>query len=148
MKSHIAAIRAITAEFARQFVQPFLWIGIAVIVIILVLISILAFTISQWWWLAAIPVFLLGCVGGVLWLLIRVILNSLSPKLDTDQKAATKQFTAKLQFAVETLQTPYPLIIFFVIRDIILRRDTGFLSEVAQHSKTLQPDFDALRKLF
>jgi hypothetical protein len=148
MKSHIAAIRAITAEFARQFVQPFLWIGIAVITLVLVLISILAFTISQWWWLAAIPMFLLGCVGGVLWLLIHIILNGLSPRLDAAQKAATKQFTAKLQFAVETLQTPYPLIIFFVIRDIILRRNTGFLSEVAQHSKTLQPDFNALRKLF
>jgi len=148
MKTHIAAIRAVTAEFARQFVQPFLWLGIAIIAGVLILIAVLAFTLSQWWWLAAIPVFLLGCVGGVLWLVIRFILSNLSPHLDSQQKAATIQFTTKLQFAIETLRTPYPLIIFYVIRDIVLRRDTGFLGEVAQHSKTLKPDFETLRKLF
>jgi hypothetical protein len=148
MKTHIAAIRAVTAEFARQFVQPFIWIGIAIVASVLILISILAFTLSQWWWLAAIPVFLLGCIGGIIWLLVHFILSGLSPRLNSQQKVATKQFTTKLQFAIETLRTPYPLIIFFVIRDIVLRRDTGFLSEVTQHSKTLHPDFEALRKLF
>jgi hypothetical protein len=35
-----------------------------------------------------------------------------------------------------------------VVRDIILRKDTGFISEVTQQSKTLRPDFEELKQLF
>lgn len=148
MKANIIAIRAITAEFARQFVQPFLWLGVGIMAMLLLLVGLLAFTFSQWWWLLVIPIVLLGLVGIVVWLLVRFILGRISPRLDGQQKAATKQFVTKLQFATETIQTPYPIIIFYVIRDIILRRDSGFISELTQQSKTLRPDFEELKKLF
>jgi hypothetical protein len=148
MKSNIAAIRAVTAEFAKQFVQPFIWIGLGVMVVLLVIIGLLIFSVSSWWGLLLIPVALLGIVATVIWLLVRLILGTISPRLDVKQKAATKQFVTKLQFATETIQTPYPIIIFYVVRDIILRKDTGFISEVTQHSKTLRPDFEELKKLF
>lgn len=148
MQSHIAAIRAITAQFAQQFVRPFFWIGLGIIISLAILIIVMAVTISSWWWLAIIPVVILGGIVSVAWLLVRMILGRLSPRLDARQQLATKQFVTKLQFATETLQTPYPLIIFYVVRDILLRRDTGFINEVAEQSKTLRPDFEQLRKLF
>jgi hypothetical protein len=148
MKANIAAIRAITAEFARQFVQPFLWLGVGIMAVLLLLVGVLAFSFSQWWWLLIIPIILLGLVGIVVWLLVRFVLGRVSPRLDGQQQAATKQFVTKLQFATETIQTPYPIIIFYVVRDIILRRDSGFISELTQQSKTLRPDFEELKKLF
>jgi hypothetical protein len=148
MNTNIAAIRAITAEFARQFVQPFLWIGLGVISCLVILTILLALNLSPWWWLLAIPVVILGIAATIIWLVVRLILTGLSPRLNSTQKTATKQFVAKIQFAKDTIQTPYPVMIFYVIRDIIFRRDKGFLSEVSEHSRTLKPDFEALKKLF
>lgn len=148
MKPSITAIRAITAEFARQFVQPILWVVLGIIVCLMIIVVLLAVNLSAWWWLLAIPVVILGFAVAIVWLLVRLILAGLSPRLNTTQKAATKQFVSKLQFASETIQTPYPVMIFYVIRDIIFRRDKGFLSEVTEQSRTLKPDFDALKKLF
>ncbi|MDB5168195.1 MAG: hypothetical protein JWO55_453 [Candidatus Saccharibacteria bacterium] len=148
MLSNIAAIRAVTVEFAKQYIQPFAWIGLGIIVILLVIIGLLVFTVSAWWGLLIIPVVLFSIVASAIWLLVCFILGRISPHLNVRQKAATKQFVTKLQFATETIQTPYPIIVFYVVRDIILRKDTGFISEVTQQSKTLRPDFEELKQLF
>jgi hypothetical protein len=148
MKSSIAAIRAVTAEFARQFVRPFWWVGIGMIAVMVAIMTILALTLSAWWWLLAIPIAIVGLIGLVIWFLVGFILKRVSPSLNQKQKTATKHFVTKLQLATETIQTPYPVIAFYVVRDIILRRDTGFISEVTEQSKTLRPDFEHLRQLF
>lgn len=148
MKSHIAAIRAVTVEFALQFIRPFLWWGLGIIGGLLIVVAILAFTVSQWWWLLALPIVLLGLVGVVVWLIVRFIATQLSPKLNPQQKVATKKFVTKIHYVTETVQTPYPLIMFRIIKDIITRTDEGFIQEVTQQSTTLRPDFEELRKLF
>jgi hypothetical protein len=148
MKSNVSAIRAVTAEFAQRFIQPFIWTALGMIVFMLIIVGWLAIALSEWWWLLVIPIFLLAIIGTVIWLIVRFILNRISPRLTAKQTKATKQFVTKLQFATEAIQTPYPVIIFYVMRDIILRKDSGFISEVTQQSKTLRPDFDELRKLF
>lgn len=148
MKASITAIRAITAEFAKQYIRPFFWVGLGIVACLLIITILLAVNISAWWWLLAVPVVAFGIVGLIIWLIVQFVLSQLAPRLNTEQKTATKQFVGKLQFASETVQTPYPVMIFYVIRDIIFRRDQGFLSEVTQHSRTLKPDFDALKELF
>ncbi|HEV7952032.1 MAG TPA: hypothetical protein VGO98_01525 [Candidatus Saccharimonadales bacterium] len=148
MKSNINAIRAVTAEFARQFIQPFVWVGLGLFILLLVIVGSLAFSLSLWWWLLLAPIALLGIAGTVVWLLVRFILNRVSPRLTSPQATATKEFVKKIQFTTETIQTPYPVIVMYVIRDIILRRDDGFISELSLHSKALKPDFEKLRRLF
>lgn len=148
MKSHISAIRAVTAEFAQQFIRPFLWITLGIILTLLIIIALLAFMVSQWWLLLLIPLVIISLVGAVIWLAVQFALKTLSPRLDVQQQHATKDFVTKLQFATETIQTPYPVIIFYIIRDIVLRRDDGFINEVTQQSKALRPDFEELRALF
>ena len=148
MKPSIAAIRAVTAEFARQFVQPFIWLALGIMVCLIIIVLLLAINVSAWWWLLAIPVVILGIIMTIVWLIVRLVLAGLSPRLNSTQKTATKQFVAKLQFTKDTIQTPYPVMIFYVVRDIIFRRDKGFISEVTEHSKTLKPDFDRLKRLF
>lgn len=148
MKTHIAAIRAVTVEFAMQFIRPFLWWGIGIIGSLVVAIAVLAFTVSQWWWLLAIPLILLGLAVSVIWLIVRFIATRLSPQLNTEQKVATKKFVSKIHYVTETAQTPYPLIMFQIVKDIITRTDKGFIQEVTQQSATLRPDFEQLEKLF
>lgn len=148
MRSNIAAIRAVTAEFARQFIQPFIWTALGMIVFMLIIVGWLALALSEWWWLLGIPIFLFTVIGMVIWLITRFILNRISPRLNAKQKKAIKEFVTKLQFTTEAIQTPYPLIIFYVIRDIILRKDSGFISEITQQSQTLKPDFEELKRLF
>jgi hypothetical protein len=148
MKSHITTIRAVTVEFAMQFVRPYLWWALGIIGGLLVIVGILAFTISQWWLLLAVPIVLLGLVGTVIWQIVRFIASQLSPKLNVQQKTATKKFVTKIHHVTETVQTPYPLIMFRIVKDIITRTDTGLIQEVTQQSTTLRPDFEELRKLF
>ncbi|MET0980118.1 MAG: hypothetical protein ABWX90_02580 [Candidatus Saccharimonadales bacterium] len=148
MKTHIAAIRSVTVEFAMQFIRPFLWWGIGIIGSLVIAIAVLAFAVSQWWWLLAIPVALLGLAVIIIWLVVRFIAVRLSPRLNAEQKIATKKFVSKIHFMTETAQTPYPVIMFQIIKDIITRNDNGFIQEATQQSTTLRPDFEALRKLF
>lgn len=148
MKSSIAAIRAVTAEFARQFIQPFIWTALGMIVFMLIIVIWLAVALSEWWWLLGIPIFLFTIFGMIIWLVVRFILNRISPRLNAKQRKATKGFVTKLQFTTEAIQTPYPVIVFYVIRDIILRKDSGFINEVTQKSQTLKPDFEELKQLF
>jgi ABC-type bacteriocin/lantibiotic exporter with double-glycine peptidase domain len=148
MKSHITAIRAITVEFARQFIQPFLWWGIGIIGSLLIAVIILAVTVSAWWWLLAVPLIALGLMVAVIWVVVRLLATRLSPSLTVEQKNATKQFVTKIHYVTETIQTPYPLIMFQIIKDIITRTESGFIQQATQQSTTLRPDFEALRKLF
>lgn len=148
MKSHISAIRAITAEFAGQFIRPFIWIALGVAVTLLFVTSLLAYLVSHWWLLLLIPITILSLAGLIIWLIVRFILKSLSPHMDSQQQTVTKEFVAKLEQTVETLRTPYPMIMLFIVRDIVMRRDAGFISEVTQQSRTLKPEFEKLRSLF
>lgn len=148
MKSHLNATRAITAEFARQFIRPFLWVAISIIAGLLLIISLLAFNISQWWWLLAIPVVVIGLICMVMWITVRFIVNRISPQLNKEQRITTRNFIDKLRFVVEAARTPYPIIIFYVIRDIIMRKENGFIQEITTQSKALRPDYEELKKLF
>jgi hypothetical protein len=148
MQANIKAIRAITAEFAQEFVRPFVWISLGVIITLVIIVGLLAYFISGWWLLLLVPIILIALIGTAIWLAAQFTLKTLAPKMNVQQKNETKNFVTKLQFAVETLQTPYPIIIFYVIRDIVLRRDSGFISQVTQHSRALKPDFEELKRLF
>ena len=148
MKSHITTIRAVTAEFAGQFIRPFMWIALGIILTLVAIVGLLVFLLSEWWLLLLVPIIIISLAMLITWLVVQFILKTLSPRLDTQQKNATKEFVSKLEFAIETMQTPYPVIMFYIIRDIIFKRDAGFISEVAQKSKSLRPDYEELTRLF
>lgn len=148
MKPDITTLRAITVEFASQFIRPFVWTAVGILTGLLLIVCLLTFTVSHWWWLLAIPVFVIGLIGTIIWIIVRFIVNQISPKLNTEQRVATKKFINKLKFVVETAQTPYPIIIFFVIKDIITHKENGIIQEMVTQSKTLRPDYEELKKLF
>ncbi len=148
MQSHISAIRAVTVQYATDFVRPLLWWGTGILVAFLVIIGVLAVNFSAWWWILAVPVLIIGCIGLAVWLVLRLIARRISPVMTTRQKTATKAFVAKVSAVTEVTQTPYPLIMFRIVKDIITRTDKGYIHQVTQHSTQLRPDFDELRKLF
>lgn len=148
MKPNVVVIRAITVEFAWQFIKPFMWIALGIIIGLLCIVGVLAFTISQWWWLLAIPIIILGLIGTTVWIIVRLIARRISPRLNTEQKTAVGQFINKLRFVVETARTPYPFIILIVIKDIVTRSENGLIQTMITQSKTLRPDYEDLKKLF
>lgn len=148
MKSNSNVIRALTVEFTRQFIRPFVWAAIGILMGLLLVIGVLAFTVSHWWWLLAIPVVIIGLIGVIIWWIVRLIASRISPDLDADQTIAIRKFIDKLKFVIETVRTPYPIIIFYVVRDIILRKEDGFIKEMIMQSKSLRPDYEELKKMF
>lgn len=148
MKSNSNVIRALTVEFTRQFIRPFVLAAIGILMGLLLVIGVLAFTVSHWWWLLAIPVVIIGLIGVIIWWIVRLIASRISPDLDADQTIAIRKFIDKLKFVIETVRTPYPIIIFYVVRDIILRKEDGFIKEMIMQSKSLRPDYEELKKMF
>ena len=125
-----------------------MWIALGILLTLLAIVGLLAYLVSEWWLLLLVPIIIVSLVGLIIWLVVRFILKSLSPRLNAQQKNTTKEFVGHLEQTVEAIRTPYPIIIFFIIRDIVFRRDAGFISEVTQQSTTLKPEFEKLRQLF
>ena len=148
MKQTIAAIRALTALYIRTFVTPIAIIGASIVAILFISIGLLAHYVSTWWWLLGLPLLLITVVGLFAGLLVRSILRRISPKLTRQQATATRQLIAKLQSLSNTAHTPYPFVVFRIVRDVIRRKDQGYLYNLTQNSQTLRQDFDSLRRLF
>ena len=147
MKPTINAIRAIGAAFARRALLPFIVIGAVVAILLLALGGWLT-TQSGWWWLLEVlfiicTLVFIGLTVGVL-----VLLRAVEPALNKTQKQSVRQFVDKLERVSEHVQTPQLFIIFYVVRDTIHPRQGSFIEEISRDSKTLAPDFAALRKLF
>ena len=148
MQSRILAIRAITAEYVRQMLHPLLLpIGAALGGVMLTSVF-LALQFSPWWWLLTIPVVILTSIMVTIWLLVRFIIARLSPKLNDTQRDITVRFASKAQIVTGTLTTPYFLIVFYVIRDVVLRRNFEFIEVLATDTTVLRSDFEKLQKTF
>jgi len=147
MKPTIDVIRAIGAEFARRIVLPLIIIGAAIAIALLTLGGWLI-TQNAWWWVieAVFILYTLIFIGATI--LILVVIRALAPTLSKAQKQSVKNFVDKLGAVAEHLQTPQPVIVFNVIRDMLRPNRHGFIESVSMESKTLAPDFIKLRKDF
>ncbi|HET8884033.1 MAG TPA: hypothetical protein VFM68_01025 [Candidatus Saccharimonadales bacterium] len=148
MKTHISALRAVTAMYVHTLLSPIIKWGSGIAAGLLIGIGLLMYFFSPWWGLLAVPVLTIATIGLVVWLLVRAALKHVSPQLNKPQTDATKQFVAKTQRVAETVQTPYFVILFYIVKDLVTGRSKGYIYEVVQDSKTLRGDFEELRKLF
>jgi hypothetical protein len=147
MKPTITVIRAIGAEFARRIIVPIIIIG-AIIAVALLAFGGWLTTQNAWWWVIEAVFILYGLIFTAAAVLALVIIRALAPTLSKTQKQSVKNFVDKLGAVAEHLQTPQPIIIFNVIRDMLRPDRHGFIESVSMESKTLAPDFIELRKDF
>lgn len=148
MKPRITALRAISSRFARQAIYPLLWLWAGVVVLLLAAIWLLAQMVSDWWWLAAIPVGVLGVIGVIAWLVTRLVLKALSPPLTKAQTDATDDFIDKLKRLYENASTPYPFLAARIVFEVVFKRKENLIRQTISDSRGLKGDFEQLQELF
>lgn len=150
MDTTVLAIRAITSEYARQLLWPFLWVGVTAYIVIMLLIGWIASVASQWWWLLGIGPTILLVIALLVWLFVYLLAKRWSPILNKRQKSATKKFVKHIGKVAEQMAMPRFVIIFRVLKDATMRPTSGktFIGEIAQEPGEMRRDFDELRSLF
>jgi hypothetical protein len=147
MKNTFLVIRAVAAEFARRIYVPML-ITISIIIVIAIALVIWLVTVSAWWWLLAIPVFLASIVGAVILIIAGIIIRVVNPRQKLEQKVAVKKFVDKLQGLSEIVQTPKIVLLFNVLKDVISPKEEGYVKTTIGNSLSLRKDFETLLRSF
>jgi hypothetical protein len=145
MATAITLVRAIGSEFVRRKLRTIIIIFAAAAVVLLGG-AIWLTTVDAWWWLLAAPIFAVVLLGALACLAATLIVRIVRPALDQEQRIAVSEFVDKLERVAENVQTPMPLIVFRVVRDLIRPRKPTFIESVASDSTTLHSDLIKLRR--
>lgn len=145
MQSTIIVIRAVGAEFARRTVMPLI-IGGAIVIIALLALGGWLTTQNAWWWILEVLFIISALLFTVAVLVVRILLRAVAPTLTKEQKKSVGHFVDKLERVAENVQTPQPVIVFYVVRDAIWPRRDGFVESISKDSRALAPDFARLRR--
>lgn len=140
MKASLLAIRSIGTEFANRLFYPVIMAG-AIAAGILVAITFWLTTLSSWWWLLFIPVVMAICIGLAVFVIVKLVVRSITPPQTRQQKQAAKQFVDKIQTIAEATQTPKVVLLFRIVRDIAAPRESGFIGNLTSTTSSLKSDF-------
>lgn len=147
MQSSLLTLRSIGAEFANRLFYPVVLVASGIAIASTALIVWLT-TTSQWWWLLGIPFVMAVSVGVGVFVIVKLVIKSVTPIQSPTQKKATKQFVDKLQRVSDAAQTPKFILLFRVVRDIAAPSKNGFINEISSDTVSLQRDLKALNRLF
>lgn len=150
MSSTVSAVRAVTAEYAKQILRPLLFIGIGIYAVIMGLVVWIAVAVNPWWMLLGTLPTTLFCVALAIWIGVRVTASRLSPAMNKAQKVATKKVVARVNTVAEQIGTPRFLLIFRIVKDVVFPPSSrqALISELAETPGQLHKEFEELRKLF
>lgn len=150
MDKTVLAVRAITAEYIKQWLLPFLFAGIGVYAVVMGVVAWIASIASAWWWLLAVVPSIVFLLALALWVFVRVLAGRISPPLSKQQKRAVKRFNQKINDVAEKIATPKFVIVYRVIKDVITRPTSSktFIGEIAQEPGEMRKAFDDLRNSF
>lgn len=147
MKPSLLAIRSLAVEFIMRIYKP-VTIIVALSVASFLTLSIWLTTANEWWWILVVLVVLLGILAiivlGTMWLLIKKI----APTRTKEQKLLAKGLVDKIQHITEVAATPKILLWFQIARDVIAPSGDGFIGSISSDTRSLQPDFVALKNSF
>ncbi len=150
MDATFFAVRAVTSEYAQQLLRPVLVVGCGIYGVLLAVVALLAFQISQWWWLLAIVPSLLFLIALAIWLGIFIGARRLSPPLNAAQRKATKRVVKQTSKVAEQLGTPRGILLYRIAKDVIFppKNQRSLIGELAETPGQLHREFENLRKLF
>ena len=147
MKPIVQTVRAIGAEFIRRMLRPILLVGAAVAVVLLVA-GVWLVNQNIWWWLLLAVIITAVLVFAVLVTVATILIKLADSVQSRDQRKAVRHYVDRLQRASENLQTPYPVILYRVVRDVVWPRPDGFIATMSQDTQALAPDFNRLVGMF
>lgn len=147
MKPTLRMVRAIGAEYIRRKIKPLLIVTAVVLTLALALGGWLA-SRNAWWWVFE-AIFILAAVMFALavWL-FRLLLSRVDAARTKDRRQAVAGFVDKFERVAEHVGTPLPVLVIRVAWDMLHPTKRGFITGVAEDSKTLAPDFVALQRHF
>lgn len=144
---NIQLIRAISAEFISRKLRS-ITILVGIVLALILSASIYLTTVSVWWWILAVPIFALCILAIIALALAHILARLFKPQISVAQNTAVSNFVDKLERVAEHVQTPMPLIIFNVARDMIWPRTPTFIQQVVGDSTTLHKDIAKLERDF
>lgn len=147
MKPHVQLTRAIGSEFLTRKLSDIRLIFAIGSLLALTLVIWLV-TVSVWWWLLAVHVIAAVIVGVVVLVFATLIVRLIRPRITKDQNSEVKSFVDKLERVAENVQTPVPIIVFRVLKDVILTPEQTYVERVAADSTSLHTDLIQLRTVF
>lgn len=149
MKPKIAAMQALIAYTALRALRLATLIGILLLLLTLALLWTLAYYLSPWWWVFAVP---LGIVAGgalvVRFVVMRTIHLIHRHPFTEPQRRALESFTSKLLRVAEQTGTPAWLYVFYILRDMLRHQDLKTVRDMIQDTTDLKQEFTALEKYF
>jgi len=148
MKDHIVAVRAVAGVYAQSILLPALLWGVLIFALLIALVVYLANQLSGWWGLLLVPIIPLGIFFVLFWVIAWHVTRQFIPAMNKIQQQAVRAFVSKVQVVAENLQMHFFVIVFYVIRDTLLRRQDGFVYGLVNDSVSLKEDFVTLARLF
>ena len=146
MKEIFLAVRAIGAEFARS-----LWVSslIGAGVISALLIGLLTWltSLSNWWWLLAIPFGIAISVAVIILIVFRLLITYVRPEQTAQQTKLVKAFVYKMQSTAEIIGIPKSIMLFRVIRSIAAPKSEPYLQQLLE-APELKKEFQEISKSF
>jgi len=96
---------------------------------------------NGWWWILATLIIAAMSIALLGLFFAHAIIKWVAPHLNRDQKKQTRAVVDKLQKLSEVMQTPRPLLLFFLVRDVIFPKEDGFIITLSQESSSVKHDF-------
>ena len=147
MNPSISVVRAIAAELGYRVFKPLVIVA-AVVSIILIAVMVWLITISAWWLLLALPVFIAIIVATLLFVFAGITLRLVSPRPSIDQKKKVSAFVDKVQHLSEVTQTPKAILLFRAVQDVMVPNGNGFIKTIVADTTSLGSDFKELQMSF
>lgn len=149
MDATIKALRAVTAVYFRRLLRWALLLAAVFGVMLWALILYLGTNLSGWWLLPLVVILpftiAVATIATGLWLLSGKLLPR---QLTREETRLIQGFSDKLVGLTGAAKLPYPVALFLVAKDVLRRRESGFLRNAIDDSRTLKTDFIAIQDLF
>mgnify|MGYP003617543388 FL=1 len=143
------ALRAVTGIYMRRMLYMIMIVGAVIFIVAYALLFWLAGSLSPLWWfslvvLVPLTVVSLGVVAGLWYASGKVLPRSMSRA----ERQTITSFGSKLFGVVERGRLPYPLLLIMVGKDLLRRRESRFLRDAIDDSRSLKQDFAVIQDMF
>lgn len=143
MKHSFLAVRAIATILTKRIYKP-VAITVAAFSVFFIAIMIWLLTISAWWLLLAIPVFIVIIALAALLVLAWLVIKTVAPDMTKQQRQAVSQFVDHVQELSEITQTPKAILLYRVVKDAISPKKTAYIESVISGVGSLKREYEAI----
>lgn len=148
MNSHILAIRALASTLARKILLPIIIIAAIVFALVILLLLWAMSEVGAWLILIIIPIGFIGVIIGLALGILYKTVQSISPKMNKDQKKTTNEFIGKLEEYAELKNTPKVLIVWRIIFSALKRTPRKYIDSIVNDSAKLKRSYTDLVSSF